>query len=301
MSKIFRPQTEIVPNSSKDAGRNETDGGMFRQSLFLGDLMDRHRRTQVKSYLVPFRDLPRPVFWFNDAFQPGTWSDLHAHAGWGELAYMASGYMVVCTELGNYLATPQRAVWIPPGLEHEWYLPEATRDCSLYILPAVLPPDAGLTHYQAREISPLVREMILALAPLPPEYDPGPVARLVDALLDQLCALPEVGFPLPMPKDRRLVVLCTSLLGNPDSQETLREWSQQLGMSERNLARLFQRETGESFGRWRQRIRLQHAVGQLEQGETVTTVALNCGYTSLSAFIAAFKKYFGTTPGQLKR
>ena len=44
-----------------------------------------------------------------------------------------------------------------------------------------------------------------------------------------------------------------------------------------------------------------HARAQLEAGESVTAVALNCGYASVSAFIAAFKKLFGRTPGQLAR
>ena len=152
------------------------------------------------------------------------------------------------------------------------------------------------------EVSPLVRELILALSPISVEYDEsGPAGRMVSVLLDQLPLLPEVGFPMPMPRDRRLVALCTALLNEPDSPETIREWCVRLGMSERTLARLFQRQTGESFGRWRQRIRLLHARGQLEAGQNVTAVALNCGYASVSAFIAAFKKLFGRTPGQIAR
>ena len=39
--------------------------------------MKSYRLTEVKSYNVPFVRLPRPVFWFNDPFEAGTWSDLH--------------------------------------------------------------------------------------------------------------------------------------------------------------------------------------------------------------------------------
>ena len=279
-------------------------GNGFTLHLRHGDEppMKSYRLTEVKSYNVPFVRLPRPVFWFNDPFEAGTWSDLHRHEHWGELAFMRSGYMVICTELGNYAAPPQRAVWIPPGLTHEWYIPEPSVDNALYIMPHVLPPGPRFQRYHAMEVSPLVRELIHALAPQPCDYEePGPVARMVSVLLDQLPLLPEVGFPLPMPRDRRLVALCTALLNEPDSPETIREWCTRLGMSERTLARLFQRQTGESFGRWRQRIRLHHARAQLEAGESVTAVALNCGYASVSAFIAAFKKLFGRTPGQLAR
>ncbi len=264
--------------------------------------MKPYRLTEVKSYNVPFARLPRPVFWFNDTFEAGTWSDRHCHEHWGELAFMGSGHMVVCTELGNYLAPPQRAVWIPPGLVHEWYTPEASVDNALYIMPDALPPDPRFERYHALEVTPLVRELILSLVPLPSDYEsPSPVSRLVDVLLEQLSLLPEVGLPCTMPRDRRLVAMCTALLNEPDSPETIREWCARLGMSERTLARLFQAQTGESFGRWRQRIRLHHARNRLEAGSSVTAVSLDCGYASVSSFIAAFKRHFGCTPGQIAR
>jgi AraC-like DNA-binding protein len=49
---------------------------------------------------------------------------------------------------------------------------------------------------------------------------------------------------------------------------------------------------------WRRRLRLLHAVRLLAEGEPVTAVALEVGYSSVSAFIAVFRKEFGTTPGR---
>jgi AraC-like DNA-binding protein len=37
----------------------------------------------------------------------------------------------------------------------------------------------------------------------------------------------------------------------------------------------------------------------LAQGKSVTDAALDTGYASVSAFIAAFKQTFGYTPGRL--
>ena len=41
------------------------------------------------------------------------------------------------------------------------------------------------------------------------------------------------------------------------------------------------------------------AVGLLAEGRSVTDAGLDAGYASLSAFIAAFKRTFGCTPGKL--
>lgn len=257
------------------------------------------RLNEVKSYLVPFAALPKPVYWFNDFFSGGTWSDLHQHDDWGELAYMGSGKMVVCTRHGNFLVPPQRAVWIPPGMPHEWYLPADANDRSLYIAPSILPLGEAFDRLRILLVSPLVRELILALEAIPYPYEEGRDQRLVTTLMDQLTLLPEAPFSLPLPNNRRLLELCTTTLNMPGTAKTLLQWSKELGMSERNLARQFQQETGVSFGRWRQHIRLQHAVERLESGENVTAVALDCGYTSVSAFIVAFKRLHSKTPGQM--
>lgn len=261
--------------------------------------MNNLRIREVKSYFLPFSDLPRPMYWFNDFFLAGTWSDRHVHEKWGELVYIASGKMAVCTAHGNFLVPPQRMVWIPPGLAHEWYLPDAANDRSLYISPAVLPPQS---HFEAPcmlSVTPLVCELINALVDIPHLYESGPDARLVATLLDQLTRLPLAPSSLPLPTDRQLLFMCTKILKTPEISKTLRQWGDEIGMSERTLARRFYQQTGETFGRWRNQVRLVHAVEQLQAGETVTSVSLSCGYSSVSAFIDAFKKMHGNSPGLL--
>jgi AraC-like DNA-binding protein len=151
------------------------------------------------------------------------------------------------------------------------------------------------------EVTPLARELIKSFCLLPVEYPLGDSqeARLVSVLLDQLANLPEVGFSLPLPRHQRLLGLCNELIESPEHHVTLQEWAEQLGMSEKTLMRLFQRETGLSFRGWRQRARLLSSLTFLEDGDSVTNAALSCGYDSTSAFIAAFKNLFGFTPGEL--
>ncbi len=53
-----------------------------------------------------------------------------------------------------------------------------------------------------------------------------------------------------------------------------------------------------SFDAWRRQLRLQTALTWLAVGRPVTTVALDLGYDSPSAFIAMFRRALGQTPGQ---
>jgi AraC-like DNA-binding protein len=70
------------------------------------------------------------------------------------------------------------------------------------------------------------------------------------------------------------------------------------GASLRTLERCFVAETGASVGEWRRRVRLFHALRLLEGGAAVTTVALDVGYASTSAFSHAFARQFGQPPSR---
>jgi AraC-like DNA-binding protein len=53
-----------------------------------------------------------------------------------------------------------------------------------------------------------------------------------------------------------------------------------------------------SWGRWYQQMRLMASIPQLLKGMAITTVALESGYESHSAYSAAFRKQFGRPPSE---
>ena len=69
-------------------------------------------------------------------------------------------------------------------------------------------------------------------------------------------------------------------------------------MSRASFMRLFQRETGMSFLRWRQQARLLLALALLAEGQSILSVALACGYDSPSAFSAMFRRVLGKSPSE---
>jgi AraC-like DNA-binding protein len=117
-------------------------------------------------------------------------------------------------------------------------------------------------------------------------------------ILDQIHSLPVAPLHLPIPEDRRLRAIATAMTANPGDVRTLADWVHTVGASSRTLARLFLAETDMSFRHWRQQVRLLEALRHLASQEPVTTVALDLGYDSPSAFIAMFKRALGMTPGQ---
>jgi AraC-like DNA-binding protein len=53
-----------------------------------------------------------------------------------------------------------------------------------------------------------------------------------------------------------------------------------------------------SYQQWQRQVRLLIGLVRLAEGQPVTTVALDVGYESPSAFIAMFRRALGTTPSQ---
>ncbi|MCH2316244.1 MAG: helix-turn-helix domain-containing protein [SAR202 cluster bacterium] len=71
-----------------------------------------------------------------------------------------------------------------------------------------------------------------------------------------------------------------------------------VGASGRTSARLFSEETKMTFRSWQCQARLLAGIVKLAEGQSVTSVALDVGYESPSAFIAMFKRALGMTQGQ---
>jgi AraC-like DNA-binding protein len=151
-------------------------------------------------------------------------------------------------------------------------------------------------------VDPLVRELLIAAAEFGDGYaGDGPQARLVDVIVDRLPLLAAAPLSLPYPRDRRILRIAESLIAQPAQPGVLDELAADAGVTARTAARLFVKETGLTFGQWRQQLRLLIALERLGAGASVTQVALDVGYNDVSSFIAVFKESLGETPARYFR
>lgn len=222
----------------------------------------------------------------------------HRHR-WAQFIYASTGVMRVRAGDTLWIVPPARAVWVPAGAEHEIHGFGDFKMRTLYfpsILVTALPNDCC-----AVDVVPLLREMVLELVELCPIDDRDqPGMRLAHVAIDYIAAASELPLQLPLPRDPRALRLCNALRENPSSEEDLPKLASAAGASPRTVQRLFLSETGLSFTHWRQRLRLLHGAAALGAGKSVTEAALDGGYSSISAFIAAFRRHFGFTPSRLQ-
>lgn len=222
--------------------------------------------------------------------------EAHRH-DWAQVVYAARGAIAVETASRQWVVPPHRCLWVPAGVAHSIEAIGETEMRTLYLRPDFAAPVAA--EVQVKDVSPLLREVILEIVRLEmlDESIKGHGA-LSCVLLGQIMVARSLGLDLPLPQDPRARRVVQRVTLSMDLKNPLSVLVRGSGASPRTIERLFQTETGMSFGRWRQQACLHYAVRRLAEGHDVTTVAMDCGYGSVSAFVAMFKRCLGTTPGQ---
>ncbi|WP_070962989.1 helix-turn-helix domain-containing protein [Vibrio sonorensis] len=96
----------------------------------------------------------------------------------------------------------------------------------------------------------------------------------------------------------KVIEILSKNLAHPPSLEAL---AKEVGMSHTRLNRVFKAEFGMTVFEWLRRQRLERAKHYLSnQAQSVTDIALNCGFSSTSHFTQSFKTHFGQTPSEFR-
>jgi len=254
----------------------------------------RNRSIDARDY----QSVPRPLAAMPKTFNDGQEIEPHHHPR-DQFIYAVSGVMRVRTAGEAWIVPPDRAVYLPAKMDHAITMRGRVEMRTLYIESSAhkdLPRAPSVI-----EVSPLLRELVLALIDEPVIYDKkGRGGAAAFLILSEIARARQLSLMIPMPRDSRLLRLCNALLADPASRLTLDGWADTAGASIRTLARLFENELGMSFAAWRQRVRFHNALEAIIAGEPISAVARKNGYRSSSAFTAAFRKTMGEAPSALR-
>ena len=248
--------------------------------------------------ILPQDGVDRPLATLVHDYASGEAVPPHRHAR-AQLLYATRGVMRVATEAAGFVVPPGHALWIPAEQPHAVDAEGGVAMRALFLRADAA--GAGPNSATALAVSPLLRELILAACAEPLEWDEaGRGGHLAALILDEIARARRLPFRVPEPRDPRLRRLAALLRADLASPRRLEDWAPLAGASPRTLERLFRRETGMGFARWRQTLRLTEAAARLSRGETPARAAAAVGYASASAFGAAFRTAFGVTPGMAR-
>ena len=217
---------------------------------------------------------------------------LPAAEGWDQLLYTAAGTMTISTPSGSWTVPPRRALWLADGERSTVRNRYRVAVRSLYFARGVLEAPAT----RAVEVAGFVRELLLhAVAGLPARH-----GRPAADAAARRAARAARGAAAAAVAERARRGACGG--AHPRrSRGSMAEVARAVGMSRRTLERTFVAETGVTLGAWRRRSRIHGSLDQLAAGVPVTETALAAGYSTPSAFVAAFKGELGQTPRRYLR
>jgi AraC-like DNA-binding protein len=241
--------------------------------------------------------LDRDILAIGTDYPPGHLLPAHHHRR-AQLLYGATGTMRVETADGTWTVPPQRAVLVPPGVEHEVRFYDVSTH-SLYLEPRAVPWFPY--RCQVVAVSPLLRELLTEAVDLAPRYPlRSRDATLLDLILHEIRRATPLALDLPLPSDPPLRRLCRDFLAAPRVDVPPEAWAAQLHISVRTLRRRFLAETGTGIAVWRRRACALYALPRLAAGEPVTEIAVELGYANPGAFTTMFRQIFGLPPSAFR-
>lgn len=220
--------------------------------------------------------------------------DRHRHDD-HQLIYVSSGVLAITTEHGSWIASDDRALWIPANTWHEHRFYGRSRFHTIGFPARGRAPLLDSEHPTVIAVDPLVRELLIALTGTPLT---ATETRHIEAVLrDRLRRITAQPVALPAAHDRRLADACRVVENDLRRPYTLAQLATLTHTGERTLSRLFRDEFGLSYPQWRTRVRLFNALVMLAEGAAVTDTGHACGWATTSAFVHTFAQSIGTTPG----
>lgn len=199
----------------------------------------------------------------------------HAHDS-GQLTVVIKGTMTVSTPAGWWLIPPGFAFWVPPATPHVsfysetssvincWLTESVAADWPLDCIPIVVTDllyelvreAVRGTHTEMYDAERITASKVLPL-----------IACLMAYQLASSHRQPQLF--IPQGRDRRLrqaIMILHETLGVGITIEIL---AKQVNSSDRTLTRLFVAETGMTFHKWLERLRLVYAVDKMSRGSSI--------------------------------
>jgi AraC-type DNA-binding domain-containing proteins len=221
----------------------------------------------------------------------------------GQFLYAEGGVVFLNALDRSYFLPARHYIWIPAGVTHSihpstpevimrnLYFPMASHDDTFFGRTAIYP------------VNDLLMELMMFTnrwnGNIHPEDDSRySIARAFKLLLPELSrdALP---LALPYPEDPRLVKIVGYLDEHVADNIGFKQVADFFGISERSLARLFQKELGMSFIQYFTILRMLKGLKLLLDDKlSINEVATRVGYSSLPTFSNTFTKIVGVRPSE---
>lgn len=215
------------------------------------------------------------------------------------------GEITIQTSKREFIFGPGRMLYLPPQLQHSF---TSSRQSGERLIAMLEAKSMGTMSNDGMSlvINQLIKEILFYLLLHPKTKNSQSLVSVFSETLSEVLEkspLSELEHLEGRVQDLRIRQALELMRASISAPMSLDNIAKKAGLSVRNLNRLFIKETGLQPRQWLINFRVDRAQNLLKKpGATVTEVALEVGYNSLSQFISAFRSRTGQLPSEyLKR
>lgn len=208
------------------------------------------------------------------------------------LVHMVMGRGTLTVDDERIVLGPRSSVWLDAGVPHAMSLDEH----SIALGPFLDPHNTPGIRIRRLGVVPAITDLMLARLAAQPHTDQQ-CALFSDSLGDILTAISTDEFVTPVPVHPTVYQIAESSVDSPATLATLCD---QVGMSPRQVQRIFAAETGMGFHRWRNRRRLNRALRSMRSGSSAESAARIAGFSGRASLLRALSRESGVPLAALR-
>jgi AraC-like DNA-binding protein len=260
-------------------------------------------RTIISNFLTRIDEQPSSTYVVHERLEHKL--PFHRHEK-GQMTYIEGGIAYLNTQDKAYFIPGRHYIWIPAGLDH--FVQHKNPALIVRNIYFCHDPDSSEPFYNKLGIYPannLLLEMLQFTEPWKGNIAPGSKQyQFLSTLKDILPQISKHPLPIVLPTsdDERMQPIIEYLHTHLSDPLTLLGVADKFGMSVRTLSRLFQSAMDISFLQYLKLCRAIRAMELLLQtNKTISEIAYETGYTSISAFSNTFYQLVHVRPSDFKK
>ncbi len=261
----------------------------------------------IKLIEIPVKPNLAPVFILEGTLKEFSTEDLHYHSC-HQFLRISTGITLLVKENEKQPLFSNMTAFIPAGLPHRSsVMGEVVNYKSIYLDDSLFNPvfNPGLNEIVIFDMSELGVALFNRIDISQPRADD--ISRhslnLFLKLMEKEVLFKSNLTRIPVPQNPDNKKITAYIEDNFDKKITLSEFTNVLHYSDRHISRIFKEDLNVSIFEYLKLYRIFQSALKLceNNSETITSIALSCGYDSLSSFYKDFREIFSLTPKLFKQ
>ncbi|WP_018616768.1 AraC family transcriptional regulator [Segetibacter koreensis] len=257
----------------------------------------------TREYLDKIDEQPASVFVLHEKTERRF--PVHKHKK-GQLTYVEGGIAYIHIRDKTYVIPGRHYVWIPKDVEH--FLQVRTTATAVRTLYFFTNDDHTNTFYTRMGIYP-VNDLLLQMIAYTERWNGHIVAgnhgfQFLAAIKEILPEISKNPLPIALPttQDERMRPIILHIENHLSEELTIEKLGKEFGLGERTLSRLFQSTLQLSFFQYLKLVRIVRGIAiMLQTTKSISEIAYETGYGSISAFSKAFYQLTNMRPSDFVR